>query len=222
VSGRKTFVAGEILTASDVNGFLMDQSVMVFDDSTARGSAIPTPTEGMVTYRKDTKLVEAFNGTAFTPVGNVLQVVSTAKDDTFTTTSTSFVDVTGLSASITPSSSSNKVLVSVVVPVANNNIAEGFILTVTDSSNNAIFSPSSPGSRSVAMNRWVTAGNMFNGVFPQTFVFLHSPGTTSSYTYKVRGRVSGSTGFVNRSETDTDNGNFPRTVSTITLMEVAA
>jgi hypothetical protein len=67
VAGRKTFVAGEILTASDVNSFLMDQSVMVFDDSGARGSAIPSPSEGMVTYLKSTDAVEKFNGSAFVP-----------------------------------------------------------------------------------------------------------------------------------------------------------
>ena len=50
MSGRKTFVAGDILTASQVNDFLMDQSTMVFDTEAARGSAIAAPTEGMITY----------------------------------------------------------------------------------------------------------------------------------------------------------------------------
>ncbi len=45
--------------------------------------------------------------------GNVLQVVSTAKTDVFSSSSTSFTDVTGLSVAITPSSTSNKILVSV-------------------------------------------------------------------------------------------------------------
>ena len=48
------------------------------------------------------------------PTGTVLQVVSTAKTDTFESTSTSFTDVTGLSVAITPSSSSNKILVFVL------------------------------------------------------------------------------------------------------------
>jgi hypothetical protein len=43
--------------------------------------------------------------------GKVLQVVQTTKTDTFTTTSTSFTDVTGLSVSITPSSASSKILI---------------------------------------------------------------------------------------------------------------
>lgn len=51
--GRKVFSAGEILTAADLQGYAVDQSVMVFADSAARGSAIPSPSEGMVTYLED-------------------------------------------------------------------------------------------------------------------------------------------------------------------------
>jgi len=64
--GFKDFTAGEVLTASDVDNFLMRQTVMVFDDSAARGSALGTlVTEGMVTYRKDVDLLEFNNGTEF-------------------------------------------------------------------------------------------------------------------------------------------------------------
>ena len=55
---KKTFTAGEVLAAADVNTFLMDQSVMTFADSGARGSAIGTATEGMVTYLEDTDELE--------------------------------------------------------------------------------------------------------------------------------------------------------------------
>lgn len=58
--GKKTFVAGEVLTAADVNGYLMDQAVMVFDDSAARGSAIASPTEGMVSYLKDSDALQIY------------------------------------------------------------------------------------------------------------------------------------------------------------------
>lgn len=76
--GRKVFTVGEILTAANVNGYLMDQAVMVFDSAAARSSAIPTPSEGMVTYRKDGKIVEQYNSSAWAPVGV----------DSFTTTGT--------------------------------------------------------------------------------------------------------------------------------------
>jgi hypothetical protein len=54
MAGKKTFVAGEVLLAQDVNDYLMDQSVMNFASDAARSSAIPTPTEGMVSYVSDT------------------------------------------------------------------------------------------------------------------------------------------------------------------------
>lgn len=63
--GRKIFNSGDILLASEVQGFLQDQMIMVFDDSAARGSAIASPTEGMVTYLKDTNTIEFFDGDNF-------------------------------------------------------------------------------------------------------------------------------------------------------------
>jgi hypothetical protein len=63
MAGKKTFVAGEVLTAQDVNDYLMDQSVMTFASSAARSSAIPTPSEGMVSYQTDTDAIEAYDGT---------------------------------------------------------------------------------------------------------------------------------------------------------------
>ena len=67
--GRKVFVAGEVLEASEVNGYLMDQTVMVFAGTAERTAAIGTPSEGMVTYLLDTNSLEVFNGATFDPVG---------------------------------------------------------------------------------------------------------------------------------------------------------
>jgi hypothetical protein len=67
--GKKTFTAGAVLTASDVNGYLMEQSVMVFASAAARSSAIPSPSAGMVTYLTDLNQMQAYNGSAFAAVG---------------------------------------------------------------------------------------------------------------------------------------------------------
>jgi hypothetical protein len=75
---RKTFVAGEVLLAQDVNQFLMDQSVMNFASDAARSSAIPTPTEGMTSYISTTGTatipqIETYTGSAWqTPYGLTL------------------------------------------------------------------------------------------------------------------------------------------------------
>jgi hypothetical protein len=76
--GKKTFVAGEVLLAQDVNDYLMDQSVMNFATEAARSSAIPTPTEGMTSYISTTGTasipqIETYTGSAWqTPYGLTL------------------------------------------------------------------------------------------------------------------------------------------------------
>lgn len=70
-AGKKTFSAGAVLTAAEVNTYLMEQSVMVFGGTAARSSAIPTPSEGMVTYRSDADVVEYYSGTSWNSVGSI-------------------------------------------------------------------------------------------------------------------------------------------------------
>jgi len=65
--GRKEWSPGDTLTAADVNGYLMDQMVMVFAGTAARASAIPTPSTGMVSYSTATGFV-VYNGTAWVSV----------------------------------------------------------------------------------------------------------------------------------------------------------
>lgn len=79
-AGKKTFSAGETLLASDVNSYLMDQAVMVFDDAAARTSAIGSPSEGMVTYLKDVDLVQVWDGSEWNEIsgGGSITVSSTA------------------------------------------------------------------------------------------------------------------------------------------------
>jgi hypothetical protein len=62
--GFKTFVSGEVLTAADTNGYLM-QGVMVFANASARSAAITAPTEGQYSYLKDTNSTEYYDGAAW-------------------------------------------------------------------------------------------------------------------------------------------------------------
>jgi hypothetical protein len=225
--GKTTFVAGTILTASQVNGYLMDQVVQVYAGTAARGSALPVPDEGMMTYLADTDKLQLATGTATyvdvypaVPLtGSVLQVVTTRKTDTFSTTSTSLTDVTGLSASITPSATANNVLVTVSVPFGQSSTVNVTIFSITDGSNNNLINASSPGSRTPAFinSMGVTGSTM--GL--ASFSFVHSPSTTSSFTYKVRAQGSGgATVFVNRSNDDDNGTTRTRGIATITLMEI--
>lgn len=67
--GFKTFTTGEVLTAADTNGYLM-QGVLVFASAAARTSAITSPQEGQVSYLKDTNATEYYDGSAWTAIGS--------------------------------------------------------------------------------------------------------------------------------------------------------
>jgi hypothetical protein len=66
--GFKTFATGDVLTAGDTNGYLM-QGVLVFASAAARTSAITSPQEGQMSYLKDTNVTQYYDGSAWTNVG---------------------------------------------------------------------------------------------------------------------------------------------------------
>jgi hypothetical protein len=68
--GRKVFTAGDILAAADVQNYLQDQAVMVFNNATDRTTALGTAvSEGMVSYLKDTDALQVY-GTAWANVSS--------------------------------------------------------------------------------------------------------------------------------------------------------
>jgi len=151
----------------------------------------------------------------------ILQVISTTKTDTFSTTSTSYVDVTGLSVSITPTSASNKVLVAFSVNGAGlYGQTQAPVQLVRDST--AIAIGDTAGSRiraTLSLNAMPEVNAISNG----SMNYLDAPATTSATTYKLQMRsFGGQTVVVNRSESDTDASSRMRVVSTITVFEVSA
>jgi hypothetical protein len=66
--GFKTFATGDVLTAGDTNGYLM-QGVLVFASAAARTSAIASPQEGQMSFLKDTNSTEYYDGAAWQTVG---------------------------------------------------------------------------------------------------------------------------------------------------------
>jgi hypothetical protein len=66
--GFRTFTAGEVLTAANVQDYFMDQAVMNFNGTAARGSALPSPSTGMVTHIGG-GTVQVYNGTAWAALG---------------------------------------------------------------------------------------------------------------------------------------------------------
>lgn len=140
--------------------------------------------------------------------GGILQVVSTTKTDTFSTTSTSFTDVTGLSATITPRSTSSKVLALAKIGIGMNNQYFRFNLLRNST---AI---AQPDAGTFPASGIMEFGSLITNVV--SFDFLDSPSTTSSTTYKIQAAVNAGTGYVNR-----DTSGNRTVVSTLTLIEVA-
>jgi len=150
--------------------------------------------------------------------GKVLQVVSTTKTDTFSTSSTTFADLTGMSATITPSSATSKILVLVSLQAdmsTDNTYGWQIVRGAT-----AVGIGDAAGNRARA-----TVGGSVgqDRIRASSMNLLDSPSTTSSTTYKIQIRV-GTTGTVrvNSSNIDDDFSYRFRGISTITLMEVAA
>ena len=309
-AGFKDFVAGEVLTANDVDTYLMQQSLMVFADATARDAAITSPSEGMFAFLTGTDLLTYYDGSAWqeftsggggvtiSPTaptdpdegdlwwdsddgkmfvyyndgdssqwvdaagpsvavqstaptgyegqlwlddtdgsmyvyytdpgggasswigavsrsGGILQVVSTAKTDIFSTTSTTAVDITGLTASITPRSTSSKIMVLVTIgafsPEAGNT---GNLQIARDGT---ALNIATGGATSNSGGLSVTSGATY-GNHTESISYLDSPSSTSTLTYSAQVFAqSGSTLYVNRWVAN----DARRATSTITLMEVA-
>lgn len=153
--------------------------------------------------------------------GHVVQVVQGVKSDISTLTSTSFVDI-GLSANITPSSTSNKILVSVQLwGYSGQYIAPNRLMRDTTE----IGVAPNAGNRPSTALPFSLPPNLDGSMSVATVQLLDSPSTTSQITYKVQSAVRADgdqDSYINRSESDRDTTSYdPRTVSYITLMEIA-
>ena len=287
--GFKTFTTGEVLTAADTNGYLM-QGVLVFASDAARDSAITSPEEGQFAYTKDTNSLWYYDGAAWVASGatgdiegvtagtgisgggtsgtvtvtnsmataidakgdliggtgadafdrlavgadgtqlvadsaeatglkwappaggggKVLQVVN-ATYSTHTSNSTSTYADTGLTATITPSSASSKILV-----FAN----QAGMTKSAGNTENSVSVRLLRGSTTIVDDYAGFAG--YQGVAALLYVgnaanvtYLDSPATTSATTYKSQFK----NGAASAASVSVQQGT---TVSTITLMEIGA
>lgn len=210
--GYKEFATGDVLTAADANGYLASQVVMVFASAAARTSAITSPQEGMISYLKDTDVTQYYSGSAWTTIGGsgggkVLQVVMGSTSTTSTSSSTTFAD-TGLTATITPSASTSKVLVL---------INQNGIEKSAGAAGNGLVLDFFRGATNLGE---IGAGSLYNNTaqlftsMNLSIAYLDSPATTSATTYKTQ--------FKNRvasSQVAVQGGNE---LSTIILLEIGA
>lgn len=196
---REVFVAGQILTAAELNT-VSDQTVMTFAGTAARGSAIPTPVEGMISYLEDSNQWEGYT-TQWGPLGRILQVVTGYTASSTSTTSTNFVN-TSLSASITPKSTSSQIAIFVQVK-------EFVHLNSAGNSELSLFRGTVSGTQlnSQALQYQSTSST---STVPASLIIVDSPSTISSTTYTLGLKTS------NASNTASISG-----AQNIILMEVA-
>jgi hypothetical protein len=155
--------------------------------------------------------------------GAVLQVVSVTKTDVFSSATTgSFTDITGLSVSITPISSSSKIMVFYVAECGSSHTSDSILLRMMRDST-AINIGDASSSRSRATTAMFTNySNTNNTARSVSGNFLDSPATTSSTTYKIQFRNNSGTFYLNRQGENLDSAGSSTGASTITVMEIAA
>jgi len=153
-----------------------------------------------------------------------VQVVQTVKTDTFTTTSASYTDVTGLSVNITPTSASNRILIIVSLSYGGGQNAYGFAQLVRNGTPIAL-GDSDGASRTECtfpINMENTASTVAK-IMTGGMTFLDSPATTSAITYKIQviSTFGGATLSINRSSNNEDAAFSGLSVSSITAMEIS-
>ena len=156
--------------------------------------------------------------------GKILQVIQAVKKNRQTINSTTLVDITGMSVSITPSSASNKVLVNYSLVVFSNAVYYALRL-LRDSDSTIFIGDENPSATS--QNRASFGSYDSSYVIADTIAqsFLDSPNTTSAITYKLQAYSPYSSAYTIgiNSGVALDNYTYMNNcVSTITAMEVAA
>ena len=158
--------------------------------------------------------------------GGITQIKQAVKTDTFSTTSSTFTDVTGLSVSITPTSSTSKILVKVslgfVSGYASNSSTYPHFVLVRGSTQIGKGTTASGNRTNCSFAVLTNLHGGYSGT-AASFEFLDSPATTSATTYKLQmlSGFSGRTIYVNRMYNDDNEVYTTRSASTFTLMEVS-
>ena len=172
-----------------------------------------------------TKVLNSSGRPILNQTGSILQVVQAYKTDTQTISSgtPTFVDITGLSVTITPASSSSTFLIMwSVVMGGGTDATHGYVRL--NRNGTAIALANAASNRTTASSGVVNTA-VAGQTIPSTNSYLDSPATASAITYKLtasNNNVGGSSTFINRSSRDSDlTGYDGRSTSNITVLEIA-
>jgi hypothetical protein len=224
------FTAGEVLTAANMN-ISAGTGVPVFANTTTRdagfgGAGEKVLAEGQLCYLSSTNVVQYYDGAAWATVGpsnstpRIGQVISTTKTDSYTMSSDTYATITGLTATITPSSATSKIyIVGTLSAVGKTLTNRGISRLIRDSTPIAI--GDAAGSRTTGTTG-APIQDATTDIYSLGLTFLDSPSSTSALVYGIQIRTCEPSGtvYVNRSEGDANNTSHSRVVSTITVMEI--
>ena len=153
--------------------------------------------------------------------GKVLQVIGVTKADTFSHNTTSWVDITDMTVSITPAATSSKIYVTSSIACGQRGYTSYmWIKLVRDSTD--VFVGDAAGSR----NQVTVSGGMgddYSQMTQAAISYIDSPNTTSATTYKLQMKCQNTDAqYINRSYVDTDSAVYSRAASSIIVMEIGA
>ena len=189
----------------------------VFTLPTSDGSAgqvLTTNGSGVLSWTDDQK-------------GKILQVVQTVKTDTTSISSATYADLSGLTATITPASTSNKILVSFVLQYGGSNNSYVAFKAYRGSTLLPVGTSGTGNMTNASFGGFQEQGNSQFGVQTAAWQYLDSPSSTSALTYKLQWSSVYQPGgtyqiYLNRPYNADNNSYNIFGVSTVTAMEVAA
>ena len=151
----------------------------------------------------------------------VYQVISVTKTDAFTTTSSTFTDITGLSVSITPKFATSKIMVFVTTYIGNQASVNNTGIRLMRDSTAICIGTDATGSQINSSGSGYSSDD--NNTVAAAVSYLDSPATTSATTYKLQVRTNTGTAYINEPYNWGSNVDYVyRVASTITVMEIAA
>ena len=233
-SGNVIATAGTVTSLTSSTGTITNLTTTLAGDFTISGGTGTLGTTGVTagTYGTSTIIpsiaVDAKGrvtsvGTSAVSAGKVLQVVNTqitATASASVSVAGTFVDISGFSASITPSSASNKIMVLAMIGMGADNSTPiaNHVRLVRDST--AIATGDSAGSR---ISATISYAGINIDAITRPIIWEDSPSTTSSVTYKLQCTSNTATTiYFNRSNGDANSNASARIVSQITLMEISS